>query len=91
MLVNLSYACYDETQYQQAKEYAVSCMEQMVSIGVRFGAISSLAALAGSLSKLGTPEKAARLLNTSAALLVGIGLDQQPSDLHEKINYTEEV
>jgi tetratricopeptide (TPR) repeat protein len=91
MQENLSFVCYEEADYRQAKEYAVRCMRQMIEIGAKFGALRSIAGLTGPLSKLGEPVKAARLLGALTALLDGMGLALHPSDLHEKIKYTEEV
>jgi predicted ATPase/DNA-binding CsgD family transcriptional regulator len=91
MQENLSYVCYEEADYQQAKDYAVTCMRQMIEIGAKFGALTALAALVGPLSKMGEPVKAARLLGASSAILDGMGLALHPSDLHEKTKYTEEV
>jgi non-specific serine/threonine protein kinase len=91
MLENLSYVYYEEAEYQLAKEYASKCLKRMIEVGVKLGVLSSFAALAGPLSRLGEPEKAARLLGASSTLLDAMGLAQHPSDLHETIKYRKEV
>jgi tetratricopeptide (TPR) repeat protein len=91
MLNNLSYVAYQEGDYQKARELAASCLQQMLEIDARSEAISALGNLAGPLSKLGEPLKAARLLGASAALKASMGVELQPSGWHENAKYRVEI
>lgn len=91
MLENLAYVAYHQGEYARARDLAVRDIKQWSEIGGRQGLCVGLTGLAGPLGKLGEPEKAARLLGVSAALLAERGLDHQPSDQHEITKYTADV
>jgi predicted ATPase/class 3 adenylate cyclase len=91
MQCNLSFVAFHEGNYEGAREFGLLYLRQMHMIGSKHGTINGLAKLSGPLSKLGEPEKAARLLGASAALMVALGFDFQLADQHEIANYTADV
>ncbi len=88
---NLAFVAYDEKYYELAKDYATSILKQRLEIAWREWALIGLAVLAGPLSKLDQPEKAARLLAASASMLSMIGVDYQPGDQPEISKYLANV
>jgi len=91
MLENLAYVAYHQGEYPRARDLAVTDIKLWLEIGGRQGMCVGLTGLAGPLGKLGEPEKAARLLGASAAVLAEMGIDHQPSDQHEITKYTADV
>jgi predicted ATPase/DNA-binding CsgD family transcriptional regulator len=93
MRVNLSLVAYNEGDYQKARDLSLALLEQMQVARARQGVISQLWVLAGPLARLGQPEKAARLIGASAALLAEMGALEHPSDLPQMaayINFTRQ-
>jgi tetratricopeptide (TPR) repeat protein len=91
MLGNLGFVAYEEGDYERARDFFASFLRQSYKIGSRQWAMSGLASLAGPLGKLGEPEKATRLLGASRALMAGMGIDYQPTDLPEMAKYAADV
>ena len=91
MLGNLGYVAYEEGDYKRVRDLNASLLRQSYKIGSRQWAMGGLATLAGPLGKLGEPEKGARLLGASSALMAGMGIDYQLGDLQEIAKYTADV
>jgi tetratricopeptide (TPR) repeat protein len=88
---NLGFVAYEEGNYLSAFELFALCIRGWIEIGVKQGIMTLLGTLAGPLAKMGKPEKAARLLGVSEALLAEVGFDHHPSDLIEIAKYTADV
>jgi tetratricopeptide (TPR) repeat protein len=91
MQVNLAHVANHLGESDRARGLALEVIRQWVDIGRKQGVSDGLAILAGSLGKLGEPEKAARLLGASAAILTEMGIDYLPSDQNESAEYLAEV
>lgn len=91
LLSSLAYAAYLEGDYEQAREMAFTSLKQHEALGLRLWFFIGLAGLAGPLSKLGQPQKAACLLGASAAMLETMGLPYPPSDRDEVALYVADV
>jgi non-specific serine/threonine protein kinase len=91
MYANLGLVAYQERDYERARELAAASIRPMAEIGLKQMVLSALKEMAGSLGKLGEPEKAARLLGASDALMAEMGLDHQPSDLPEMVKFSADV
>jgi predicted ATPase/class 3 adenylate cyclase len=91
MLENMTFLANHQGDYVRGRELALNVIRQWANIGRRQAVCIGLAGLAGSLGKLGEPEKAAQLLGASTARLAEIGIDFQPGDQHEVASYTAEV
>lgn len=91
VLENLAYVAYHHGDYNRARDLAREAVMHWAEIGGRQGLCDGLAVLAGPLSKLGEPGKAARLLGASDARLAEIGIAYQLSDQPEVAKYTDEV
>lgn len=93
MLSNLCMVAYNEGKYQDAKNLGIIVLEQYLDATVRQGIIFQLWLLAGPLARLDQPEKAARLIGASAALIEDMGATDHPSDLPQLaayINFTRQ-
>lgn len=88
---NLSVIAYNEGNYREALELANSVRERFIEARIRQGVISSLWNLAGPLSKLGQPSKAARLLGAAAALFREMGAFDHPTDYEQVAKYRAET
>ncbi|UCG24621.1 MAG: AAA family ATPase [Chloroflexota bacterium] len=88
---NLSMIAYNEADYREARDLAKSALVWFHQSGIRQGVIADLWNLAGPLSILGQPTKAAKLLGASAALFEEMGAAEQPSDYDQLALYTAEV
>jgi predicted ATPase/DNA-binding CsgD family transcriptional regulator len=88
---NLSFVAYQEANYESARDLCVLFLSQMVEIGTKLGTLNGLAQLAGPLGKLGEPEKAARLLGATAALMSAMGFDHQAGDQLEIDKYEADI
>jgi non-specific serine/threonine protein kinase len=91
LMSNLSMIAYNEGNYREALDLAHSVLEQFIESGTRQGIITALWNIAGPLSMLGQPVKAARLLGASAALFKEMGAADQPTDYDQVAQYTYEV
>jgi predicted ATPase/class 3 adenylate cyclase len=91
MQVNLAHVANHLGESDRARGLALEVIRQWVDIGRKQGVSDGLAILAGSLGKLGEPEKAARLLGASSAILTEMGIDYLPSDQNESAEYLAEV
>jgi len=91
IMSNLSMIAYNEGNYQEALDLAHSVLERFVESGTRQGIITALWNIAGPLSMLGQPVKAAWLLGASAALIKEMGAADHPTDHAQVAQYTEEV
>jgi predicted ATPase/DNA-binding CsgD family transcriptional regulator/transcriptional regulator with XRE-family HTH domain len=85
---NLSMIAYNEGEYREARDLAQSALERFYESGIRQGTISALWNLAGPLSRLGQPAKAARLVGASAALFEEMGAADHPSDFEQLAKYS---
>jgi predicted ATPase/DNA-binding CsgD family transcriptional regulator len=88
---NLSMIAYNEGDYREARDLAKSALERFHESGIRQGTISGLWNLAGPLSMLGQPAKAALLAGASAALFEEMGAADHPSDFDQVAKYTAEA
>jgi len=88
---NLGFVSYHEGDYEQSLAQARSGLKSAQSIGSRFFGVCALAGAAGPLSKLGFPERAARLMGATDAQLVNMGLGNQPGDQFEIDMYIAEI
>jgi non-specific serine/threonine protein kinase len=91
MLGNLGFVAYEERDYKRARDLNASFLRQSYKIRSGQWALGGLATLAGPLGKLGEPEKGARLLGASNALMAGMGIDYQPGDLPEIAKYSADI
>jgi tetratricopeptide (TPR) repeat protein len=91
MLWSLASIAYREGDYYRARDSFASYLRKMVEIGINDQSMMGLAGVAGSLGKLGEPEKAARLLGASNALMTGMGFVPYLSDQHELDKYIADV
>ena len=87
VISNLSFVAYHEGDYARAMDFSIAFVRKAYELGRMHGTISGLASLAGPLSKLGEPYKAARLMGASATLFSKIGIKHQPADLPEIARY----
>jgi predicted ATPase len=88
---NLGAIAYKEGDYERARDLAITYTRQRMEIGWKEYAGLGLAGVAGPLARLGEPEKAARLLGASSAVLHILGIDYQPSIQPEYAAYTADV
>jgi tetratricopeptide (TPR) repeat protein len=88
---NLGFVAYEEGKYLSSFELFALCIKGWLEMGMKQGIMTGLGNLAGPLSRMGEPEKAASLLGVSEALLAEVGFDHHPSDLVEIAKYTAEV
>ena len=86
---NLALVAYHLGEYERARRFFLDVIRHWREMGTIKG--DFLAYLAGPLSKLGMPEKAARLLGAAAASLDELGIDYHPSDQQEVAKYTADV
>jgi predicted ATPase/DNA-binding SARP family transcriptional activator len=91
LLSNLAFTVYHKSQYDRSKRLQQQYVRQMFEIGAKHQALSGMASLAGPLSKLGEPEKAARLLGASTLLLVELGAEFEPVNRPFITEYTADV
>jgi len=91
MLGNLAFVAYRQGDYQRALELALTSLRRGYEIPLRQVVSYSLGFLAGALSKLGEPKKAARLLGASAAMMRAMGVPYQQSDQREIELYSTEI
>ena len=91
LLADLGFIAYSKGEYKRAKELATSCIRQQREANEKPYPFNDLFGLAGPLAQLGEPEKAARLLGASTALMEMIGSKYQPSDLPEFNKYITDV
>ncbi len=91
LLGNLAFVAYQKEDYGRARTLSQGFMKQSYEIGAMQLAVTGMAALAGSLSRLGEAEKGALLLGASAALIDEMGVDHHPSDLDEIAKYTAHI
>ena len=80
---NLGFVAYQAGKYQEALEYTKTAMLNQKATGFIQMALSCMGSLSGPLARLGEPEKAARILGATVALMAGVGTSYQPSDQHE--------
>jgi len=90
-LGNLAFVAYRQGDYQRALELALTSLRRGYEIPLRQVVSYSLGFLAGALSKLGEPKKAARLLGASAAMMRAMGVPYQQSDQREIELYSTEI
>jgi predicted ATPase len=90
-LGNLAFVAYQKGEYGRSRTLSQRYMKQMYELGAMQQTLTGIAALAGSLGRLGELEKATRLLGASAALIDEMGVDHHPSDLQEIAKYTEYI
>ncbi len=88
---NLGYIAYHNGDYERAMDLAASCMKLRLEVGEKPWAFNELFGIAGPLGMLGEPEKAARLLGASTALMDMVASNYQPSDLPEVAKYIADV
>jgi predicted ATPase/DNA-binding CsgD family transcriptional regulator len=91
LLGNLAFVAYQKEDYGRARTLSQGFMKQSYEIGAMQLTVTGMAALAGSLSRLGEEEKGAQLLGASAALIDEMGVDHHPSDLDEIARYTTQI
>jgi len=80
---NLGFVAYEAGKYQEALDYTKTAMLNQKATGFIQMALSCLGSLSGPMARLGEPEKAARILGATEALMAGVGTGFQPSDRHE--------
>jgi predicted ATPase/class 3 adenylate cyclase len=90
-LSNLAFVATHEEDYARARNLLLSAIKRWREIGSLYGITTDLAFIAGPLARLGEPEKAARLLSASDALLAGMGFVPNQGDQHEIANYAADV
>jgi tetratricopeptide (TPR) repeat protein len=90
-LGNLAFVATHEEDYDRARNLLFSAIQRWRELGSWHGMTTGMAYLAGPLAGLGEPEKAARLLGASDALLAARGFDINLSDQHEYAKYVAEV
>jgi predicted ATPase/DNA-binding CsgD family transcriptional regulator len=92
LLTNLSFVAYHDGDFEKAKKLADDHLQKMLEISWKKPCdVYSLAILAGPLGQLGEPEKGARLLGASVALMEEMGADFQPTDTHEYKKYKDDL
>jgi tetratricopeptide (TPR) repeat protein len=90
-LSNLAFVAIHDGDYVRAKDLELSAIKRWREVGSWHGVTTSMAFLAGSLARLGEPEKAARLLGAAETLLAWKGFDFHMSDQHEIAKYRADV
>ena len=90
-LANLAFIAYDEGEYERGMELAMPLLRQRMGIGWVEWTLVGLMVLAGPLGKLDQPEKAARMLGASAALMAETGIYYQAGDQPEADKYIANV
>jgi ATP/maltotriose-dependent transcriptional regulator MalT len=92
---NLSYIAYHKGDHEGARDLAASCLKLRLEAGEKPWEMpwpfNELFGIAGPLGMLGKPEKAARLLGASTALMDMVGSKYQPSDMPEVAKYIADV
>jgi hypothetical protein len=88
---NIAMVAYNEGDYHEAQKLARMTLKRFLESGTQQGIISALWGMAGPLSMLGQPLKAARLLGASAALFKEMGAADHPSDYEQVTRYTAET
>ncbi len=84
---NLSFVAFRQGKYHQAVEYSLQGLKIMLEMDIP-EASAFLFSLAGPLSVLGNPEKAARLLGAAQAQLDTAGVELQSADLQDAQSIT---
>jgi predicted ATPase/DNA-binding CsgD family transcriptional regulator len=84
---NLSFVAFRQGEYHQAMEYSLQGLKIMLEMDIP-DASAFLFSLAGPLSVLGNPEKAARLLGAAQAQLDTAGVELQAADLQDAQSIT---
>jgi tetratricopeptide (TPR) repeat protein len=87
IMANLSFIAYNKGDFHLAKKLSVDTLNGWLEIGVRQGIISALWILAGPLSELSEPRKAALLLGAAQASFAEMGAADHPSDLPQVAEY----
>lgn len=88
---NLSYVAYHQGDYEQAQAHILEAFALLPKVHDTYYLTHGLSTLAGPVAALGYPEKAARLLGASEALLEKMGLGLQAGDRFEIERYVAAV
>lgn len=80
---NLGFVAFQEGNYQEALAYTKTAMLNQKATGFIQMALSCMGSLSGPLARLGEPEKAARILGATEALMAEIGTSFEHSNQHE--------
>lgn len=92
MLTNLSFVAYNVGDFMEARRLADEHLQEMLSMPVKKPCdILALAVVAGTLGRLGEPEKAARLLGASESLMDEMGAAFQRQDQRQIDRYAADV
>jgi tetratricopeptide (TPR) repeat protein len=88
---NLSYVAYHQGDYEGAKAHILEAFALFPEVHDTYYRTHGLSTLAGPVAALGNPQKAARLLGASDALLEKMGLGLQAGDRFEIERYVAAV
>jgi predicted ATPase/DNA-binding CsgD family transcriptional regulator len=86
-LANLSMTAYIEGDFERAWELSAAALRSWLELKARQGVISQLAMMAGPLTRLGDPLRAARLLGAFAALGDQLDIAHHPTDGPQMAEY----
>ena len=84
---NLGFVYYQKGDYRKSVEFNHQALKIIRELDNDYGLSTMMGSATGSLAMLGAPERAARLLGASFALLEAKGSAYQPSDLPEIDEY----
>jgi predicted ATPase/DNA-binding CsgD family transcriptional regulator len=80
---NLSFIAFHQNKYHESRQLITQGLRIILDMKINYGVATFIAGLAGPMAKLGEPERAARLLGASDALLESMCASHQPSDQPE--------
>jgi non-specific serine/threonine protein kinase len=82
-LLNLAYVSHHRKDYQQEEELIKQALMLKGEFKTKYFTTLCLDALSSPIGAKGEPERAAKLLGASQALLDGMGIERQTADQHE--------